>query len=101
MCSKTPDLEHTLSCVPNLEHKASCVSKMVDFSNTPRTLPILDLAQGTIVEKLLPVQPMNLNHLRNNGTIAHLLLTPQQALELITPQQAGAIRWPISKFSYE
>ena len=36
-------LEHTLSCVPNLEHKASCVSKMVDFSNTPRTLPILDL----------------------------------------------------------
>ena len=29
------------------------------------------------------------------------LLTPQQALELITPQQAGAIRWTISKFSYQ
>jgi hypothetical protein len=41
-------LEHTLSCVPNLEHKASCVSKMVDFSNTPRTLPILDLALESV-----------------------------------------------------
>ena len=43
-------LEHTLSCVPNLEHKASCVSKMVDFSNTPRTLPILDLDCGIFDE---------------------------------------------------
>ena len=41
-------LEHTLSCVPNLEHKASCVSKIVDFSNTPRTLPILDLGRNGV-----------------------------------------------------
>ena len=48
MCSKTQDLEHKLSCVPNLEHNASCVPKMVDFSNTPRTLPILDLDRKQI-----------------------------------------------------
>ena len=40
-------------------------------------------------------------HRRKYGFNSEKFLTPQQALELITPQQAGAIKWTISKFSYQ
>ena len=56
-------LEHTLSCVPNLEHKASCVSKMVDFSNTPRTLPILDLGHYGLLCVTVTYSRMSFCHL--------------------------------------
>ena len=83
MCSKTPDLEHTLSCVPNLEHKASCVSKMVDFSNTPRTLPILDLALNCFRQKDMSKIAGSSFSISVRGHISHAELPMLRGMDLM------------------